>query len=128
MIRIKTLDEMPETLLGVPAEEKETIIRKDYPSKATKASERVAHICTTDATEYTKLMKMCRSNPDKWRALGYDVCCSQPQTAYFECPARLVSYRAGLEMDPGRKAALAERMRTIGKGNAASGSDSDDAE
>lgn len=108
MIKVKSLDEMPGGIGGVSAEERETIVRKDYLDKK-------AHICTTDFVEYGKLMKKCRENPGKYKALGYDVCCGQPQTGYFECPAKLVSYRSGKERAVSEEflAASAERMRAL---------------
>ena len=87
MIKVKTLEEMPESLGGVSAEERETTIRKDFLDKK-------AHICTTDRVEYARLMTKCRQYPNDYKALGYDVCGGLPQTGYFECPARLASCRA----------------------------------
>lgn len=108
MIKVNGLEEMPEGIKGVSAEERETVIRKDYLDKK-------AHICTTDGVEYGRLMKKCRENPDKYEALGYDVCGGQPQTGYFECPAKLVSYRSGKEraVSDEQRAAAAERMRAF---------------
>ena len=87
MIKVNSLNEMPESIGGVSAEERETIIRKDYLDKK-------AHICTTDFVEYGRLMKKCREHPKDYKALGYDTCEGQAQTGYFECPMKLVSYRA----------------------------------
>lgn len=87
MIKVNSLDKMPESIGGVSAEERETIIGKDF-------LERKAHICTTDFVEYGKLMKKCREYPKEYKALGYDTCGGQAQTGYFECPMKLVSYRA----------------------------------
>ena len=87
MIKVNSLEEMPEGIGGVSAEERETIIRKD-------CSDGKAHICTTDYVEYGKLMRKCREVPDKYKALGYDTCGGQAQTGYFEFPMKLVSYRA----------------------------------
>lgn len=87
MIKISSLEEMPEGIGGVSAEERETIIRKDFLNKK-------AYVCTTDFVEYGKLMKRCREYPKEYKALGYDTCGGQAQTGYFECPMRLVSYRA----------------------------------
>ena len=109
MIKVNSLEEMPESIGGVSAEERETIIRKDYLDKK-------ASICTTDYVEYGKLIKRCRENPDKYKALGYDVCGGQAQTGYFECLAKLVSYRSGKDvshMTDEQRAAAAERMRAI---------------
>lgn len=106
MIKVNSLEEMPEGIGGVSAEERETIIRKDYLDKK-------ASICTTDYVEYGKLIKRCRENPDKYKALGYDVCGGQAQTGYFECPAKLVSYRSGKDVSDEQRAAAAERMRAI---------------
>ena len=87
MIKVNSLNEMPESIGGVSAEERETIIRKDYLDKK-------AHICTTDSVEYGKLMKRCREYPNEYKPLGYDTCGGQAQTGYFECPMKFVSYRA----------------------------------
>ena len=87
MIKVSDLEEMPEGIGGVSAEERETVIRKDY-------LDGKAHICTTDHVEYGRLMKRCRDYPGEYRALGYERCCGQPQVGYFECPAKLVSCRA----------------------------------
>lgn len=109
MIKVKSLDEMPEGIKGVSAEERETVVRKDCLDKK-------AHICTTDGVEYGRLMKKCRQFPNDYKALGYDVCCRQPQTGYFECPAKLVSYRSSRDaggMTDEQKAAAAERMRAV---------------
>ena len=108
MIKVSNLIEMPEGIGGVSAEERETIIRKDYLDKK-------AHICTTDGVEYGKLMKKCREVPDKYKALGYDTCGGQPQVGYFECPARLVSYRSGKEraVSDEQRAAASERIRAV---------------
>lgn len=109
MIKVSSLNEMPESIGGVSAEERETIIRKD-------CLDGKAHICTTDYVEYGKLMKKCREIPDKYKALGYDTCGGQAQTGYFECPSKLVSYRSGNDvshMTDEQKAAAAERMRAI---------------
>lgn len=108
MIKVNSLNEMPESIGGVSAEERETIIRKDFLSKE-------ARICTTDFVEYGRLMKKCRENPDKYKALGYDTCGGQAQTGYFECPMKLVSYRSGKErvVSDEIKAAAAERMKAV---------------
>lgn len=87
MIKVNGLEEMPEGIGGVSAEERETVIRKDF-------LEKKAHICTTDFVEYGKLLRRCREYPKEYRALGYDTCGGQAQTGYFECPMKLVSYRA----------------------------------
>ena len=108
MIKVNSLEEMPEGIGGVSAEERETVIRKDYLDKK-------ASICTTDYVEYGKLIKRCRENPDKYKALGYDVCGGQAQTGYFECPAKLVSYRSGKEraVSDEQRAAASERIRAV---------------
>ena len=109
MIKVNSLEEMPEGIGGVSAEERETIIRKD-------CSDGKAHICTTDYVEYGKLMRKCREVPDKYKALGYDTCGGQAQTGYFECPSKLVSYRSGKDvshMTEEQRAAAAERMRAV---------------
>ena len=108
MTKVNSLDEMPENIGGVSAEERETVIRKDF-------LEKKAHICTTDFVEYGKLMKKCRENPDKYKALGYATCGGQAQTGYFECPMKLVSYRSGKErvISEEARAASAERMRVL---------------
>lgn len=109
MIKVNSLEEMPEGIGGVSAEERETIIRKD-------CLEKKASICTTDYAEYGKLLRKCRENPDKYRALGYDTCGGQAQTGYFECPMKLVSYRSGKDvshMTDEQRAAASERMRAI---------------
>ena len=109
MVKVNSLSEMPESIGGVSVEERETIIRKDYLDKK-------AHICTTDSVEYGKLMKKCRECPDKYTALGYEKFDGQPQTGYFECAAKLVSYRSGKDvshMTDEQKAAAAERMRAV---------------
>ena len=108
MIKVNSLEEMPEGIGGVSAEERETVIRKDYLDKK-------AHICTTDGVEYGKLMRKCREVPDKYKALGYDTCGGQPQVGYFECPARLVSYRSGKEraVSDEQRAAASERIRAV---------------
>lgn len=87
MIKVSSLEEMPEGIGGVSAEERETIIRKDCLNKK-------ASICTTDYVEYGKLMGRCRGYPGEYKALGYDTCGGQAQTGYFECPMRFVSCRA----------------------------------
>jgi hypothetical protein len=87
MNKVNSLNEMPESIGGVSTEERETIIRKDYLDKK-------AHICTTDSVEYGKLLKRCREYPEEYKPLGYDTCGGQAQTGYFECPMKLVSYRA----------------------------------
>lgn len=87
MIKVNSLEEMPEGIGGVSAEERETLIRKDYLSKK-------AYVCTTDFVEYGKLLRRCREYPKEYKALGYDTCGGQAQTGYFEFPMKLVSYRA----------------------------------
>lgn len=104
MVKVNSLEEMPENIGGVSNEEKETIIRKDY-------LDGKANICTTDYVEYGKLMKRCREYPDDYKALGYDTCGGQAQTAYFECPAKRVKYSAPISEE--RRAACAERMRAL---------------
>lgn len=109
MVKVNSLDEMPEGIGGVSAEERETIIRKDY-------LDGKAHICTTDYVEYGRLIKKCRENPDKYKPVGYGVCEGQPQTGYFECPNKLVSYRSGKDashMTDEQKAAAAERIKAV---------------
>ena len=106
MIKVSNLNEMPESIGGVSAEERETIIRKDYLDKK-------AHICTTDGVEYGKLMKKCREYPKEYKALGYDTCGGQAQTGYFECAAKRVRYSAPISEE--RRAASAERMRALVK-------------
>lgn len=105
MIKVNGLGEMPESIGGVPAEERETVIRKDFLDKK-------AHVCTTDHVEYRRLMRKCRENPGVWRALGYDRCCGQPQTGYFEAPAKLVGYSAPRPaMSAEMKAEAAARLK-----------------
>lgn len=104
MIKVSSLEEMPEGIGGVSAEERETIIRKDRVDGK-------AHICTTDFVEYGKLMKKCREYPDEYKALGYDTCGGQVQTGYFECAAKRVRYSAPVSEE--RRAACAERMKTL---------------
>lgn len=106
MIKVNSLNEMPESIEGVSAEERETIIRKDYLDKK-------VHICTTDSVEYGKLMKRCREYPEDYKALGYDIYEGQAQTGYFECPAKRVRYSAPISEE--RRAASAERMRALVK-------------
>lgn len=104
MIKVNNLNEMPESIGGVSAEERETIIRKDYLDKK-------AHICTTDSVEYGKLMKRCREYPEDYKALGYDMCEGQAQAGYFECDAKRVRYSAPISEE--RRAASAERMKAL---------------
>ena len=104
MVKVNSLEEMPESIGGVSNEERETIIRKDFLSKK-------ADICTTDYIEYGKLIKKCREYPDKYKALGYDTCGGQAQTGYFECPAKRVRYSAPISEE--RRAACAERMKAL---------------
>lgn len=108
MVKVSSLDEMPESIGGVSAEERETIIRKDY-------IDGKAHICTTDYVEYGRLMKKCRENPSRYVALGYDNCDGQAQAGYFECAVKLVSYRSGKErtVSDEFRAASSERMRAF---------------
>ena len=104
MVKVNSLNEMPESIGGASAEERETIIRKDF-------LEKKAHICTTDYVEYGRLMKKCREYPKDYKALGYDTCEGQAQTGYFECPMKLVSYRApASEAQKAAAAANAARM------------------
>ena len=104
MVKVNSLNEMPGSIGGVSAEERETIIRKDF-------LEKKAHICTTDFVEYGKLMKKCREHPKDYKALGYDMCEGQAQTGYFECPMKLVSYRSpASEAQKAAAAANAARM------------------
>ena len=104
MIKVNGLNEMPESIGGVSTEERETIIRKDFLSKK-------ARICTTDFVEYGKLLKRCREYPEEYKPLGYDTCVGQPQIGYFECPMKLVSYRApASEAQKAAAAANAARM------------------
>ena len=116
MIKVSDLEEMPEGIGGVSAEEGETVIRKD-------CLDGNGHICTTDHGEYGRLMKRCRDYPGEYRALGYERCGGQPQVGYFECPAKLVSYRSGKDvshMTDEQRAAAAERMRAIHEARKAS--------
>lgn len=108
MIKVNNLEEMPESIGGVSAEERETIIRKDYLTQK-------ADICTTDYVEYGKLIKKCHEYPDKYKAIGYDTCGGQAQTAYFECPIKLISYRCGKErvISDEVKAAATERLKAF---------------
>ena len=104
MIKVNGLNEMPESIGGVSTEERETIIRKDFLSKK-------ARICTTDFVEYGKLLKRCREYPEEYKPLGYATCGGQPQIGYFECPMKLVSYRApASEAQKAAAAANAARM------------------
>lgn len=109
---------MPESIGGVPAGERETVIRKD-------CLDGLAHICTTSAVEYNRLMAKCRRFPGVWRAVGYEVCAGQPQVGYFEAPAKLVRYASPAPEPSGeRKAEMAARMKAMrdarGKGRAGS--------
>lgn len=104
MVKTDSLDGMPESIGGVSAEERETIIRKSF-------LEKKAHICTTDPVEYRKLMERCSEYPDDYKALGYDTCGGQAQTGYFECPAKRVRYSAPISEE--RRAACAERMKAL---------------
>lgn len=115
MIKVKGPEEMPESLGGVSAEERETIVRKDFLDKK-------AHICTTDRVEYGKLMKRCRQYPDDYKAIGYDVCGGLPQTGYFECPAKLASYRAPAS-EAQRAAAAANAARMLAARDASDAAD-----
>ena len=104
MIKVSDLEEMPEGIGGVSAEERETVIRKD-------CLDGKAHICTTDHVEYGRLMKRCRDYPGEYRALGYERCGGQAQVGYFECAAKRVRYSAPVSEE--RRAACAERMRSL---------------
>ena len=108
MVKVNGLEEMPESIGVVSAEERETIIRKDFLTQK-------ADICTTDYVEYGKLIKKCHEYPDKYKAIGYDTCGGQAQTGYFECPMKLLSYRCGKEKvySDEVRAAAAERMRIL---------------
>ena len=104
MNRVKDLSEMPESIGGVSAEERETIIRKD-------CLDGLAHICTTDFVEYNRLMKRCRQCPGVWRAVGYEVSAGQPQVGYFEGPANRVRYAAPRpKMSEEQRAAAMKRL------------------
>lgn len=119
MIKVKGPEEMPKSLGGVSAEERETIIRKDFLDKR-------AHICTTDRVEYAKLVKKCRQYPDDYKAIGYDVCGGLPQTGYFECPAKLASCRApASEAQRAAAAANAARMLAARDASAEKGEEAD---
>lgn len=119
MIKVNSLEEMPESIGGVSAEERETIIRKDYLDKK-------ARICTTDYVEYGKLMKRCRQYPDDYKAIGYDVCGGQPQTGYFECPAKRVRYSApASEAQRAAAAANAARLLAARDASAEKGEEAD---
>lgn len=108
MTIVKDLGEMPESIGGVSAEERETIIRKDHVDGK-------AHICTTDFVEYGRLMRKCRENPAKWKAVGYETCGGEAQAGYFECPAKLVGYRGGKEREVSeeQRAASSERIKAL---------------
>lgn len=109
MKTVKSLEEMPETIGGVAAEERETIIRKDV-------LEGVVRICTTDYVEYGRIMKRCRSNPKSWRAVGYETLDGQPQAAYFEASPKCVRYSGGeakSSMTEEQRAAARERLMAI---------------
>ena len=119
MIKVNSLEEMRESIGGVSAEERETVIRKDY-------LDGKAHICTTDYVEYGKLMKRCRQYPDDYKAIGYDVCGGQPQTGYFECPATRVRYSApASEAQRAAAAANAARMLAARDASAEKGEEAD---
>lgn len=119
MTKVNSLNEMPESIGGVSAEERETIIRKDYLDKK-------AHICTTDFVEYGRLMKKCREHPKDYKALGYDTCDGQAQTGYFECPMKLVSYRApASEAQRAAAAANAARLLAARDASAEKGEEAD---
>lgn len=104
MIKVKSLDEMPESIGGATIDERETTIRKDCQDKK-------AHICTMDVVEYRKLMRKCRANPEAYKAIGYDICEGQVQVAYFECPTKLVRY--GTPMSEAHRAAAAENAKKM---------------
>lgn len=109
MNRVRDLSEMPESIGGVAAEERETIVRKD-------CLDGLAHVCTTDYVEYGKLMRKCRQCPGVWRAVGYETNAGQPQVGYFEGPAKLVKYGVPAkqrEMTDEERAALSARMKEI---------------
>lgn len=104
MVKVNNLNEMPESIGGVCAEERETVIRKDTIDKK-------ATITTTDYVEYGKLIRRCRDYPADYKPLGYDSCNGQPQIGYFECPMKLVAYRApASEAQKAAAAANAARM------------------
>lgn len=119
MIKVNSLNEMPESIGGVSAEERETIIRKDFLSKK-------ARICTTDFVEYGRLLRRCREYPEEYKALGYDTCSGQAQTGYFECPMKLVSYRAPAS-EAQKAAAAANAARLLAARDACNASDARDA-
>lgn len=119
MIKVSSLNEMPESIGGVSAEERETIIRKDFLSKK-------ARICTTDFVEYGKLLRRCREYPNEYKPLGYDTCGGQAQTGYFECPMKLVSYRAPAS-EAQKAAAAANAARMLAARDACNASDACDA-
>lgn len=104
MVKVNNLNEMPESIRGVCAEERETVIRKGTIDKK-------ATITTTDYVEYGELIRKCRKYPDDYKALGYDTCGGQAQTGYFECPAKRVKYSAPISEE--RRAACAERMKAL---------------
>lgn len=106
MVKVNSLNEMPESIGGVSIDERETLIRKDCLDKK-------AHICTTDGVEYGRLMKKCHEYPEDYKALGYDTCEGQAQIGYFECAAKRIRYSAPVSEE--RRAASAERMRALVK-------------
>lgn len=117
MNRVKDLSEMPESIGGVSAEERETIIRKD-------CLDGLAHICTTDFVEYGRLMKRCRQCPGVWRAVGYETNAGQPQAGYFEGPAKRVKYAAPRpKMSEEQRAAAMKRLGIVPADADASGED-----
>lgn len=119
MIKVNSLNEMPESIGGVSAEERETIIRKDCLDKK-------ARICTTDFVEYGRLMKKCREHPEDYKALGYGTCEGRAQTGYFECPAKLASCRApASEAQRAAAAANAARMLAARDASAEKGEEAD---
>lgn len=109
MKKVNDPSEMPESIGGVSAEERETVIQKDSVSGR-------ASICTTDYSEYGRLLKKCRECPDAWKAVGYDVCEGQPQVGYFSCPNKLVRYASpakGREFSDEERALLSARMKAV---------------
>lgn len=107
MNKVKNLSEMPESIGGVSAEERETVIRKDY-------LDGLAHICTTDYVDYGRLMRKCRQCPGVWRAVGYEANAGQPQVGYFEGPAKQVKYAAPRpKMSEEQRAAAMKRLGIV---------------
>lgn len=90
---------------GVSSEEQETTVQM---SKV----EDVAYVWTNENTMVTKIKKLMGRAPDQWKLVKISTnAAGEPVGYFFECPKKLVSFRAPVSFSDETRKARSERFK-----------------